>query len=123
MVGIIRIDCFPNFKRTIGIVYWVTYFGLVVQDCLEAILHYTEIAFTAESSIEEQLQSIKAVAVYCLIAIIILPLAFRNVQEIYRVCLIQKRFTPQCPHCRQREWKRRNLKRMLDVGHTWLHSM
>ena len=64
MVGVIRIDCFPNFKRTIGIVYWVTYFGLVVQDCLEAILHYTEIVFTAESSIEEQLQSIKACLLY-----------------------------------------------------------
>ena len=73
MVDIIRIDRFPDFERTIGIVYWVTYFSLVVQDCLEAILHYTEIAFIAESSIEEQLQSIKAVAVYCLIAIIILP--------------------------------------------------
>ena len=40
-----------------------------------------------------------------------------------RACLIQKRIAPKCSHCKQREWKRKNLKRILDVAHPWLQSI
>ena len=42
---------------------------------------------------------------------------------MYKACLIQKGIVPKCSHCEQREWKRKNLKRILDVGHAWLQSI
>ena len=111
------------FGHVLGLTYWITCFSLITQDCIESILYYTRIALSTESSVEEQIQSIKVMVIYCIIAVVVLPLTFVNAQCMYRACLIQKRIVLKCSHCKQREWKRKNLKRILDAGHAWLQSM
>ena len=111
------------FRHVLDLTYWITCFSLITQDCTESILYYARIALCTESSVEEKIQSIKVVVVYCIIAVVVLRLTFINAQCMYRACLIQKGIVPKYSHFKQREWKRKNLKRILDVGHAWLQSM
>ena len=111
------------FGCVLSLTYWITCFSVIAQDCIESVLYYARIALYTESSVEEQIQSIKVVVTYCIIAVVVLPLTFTNAQCMYRACLIQKGILPKCSHCKQREWKRKNQKRILDVGHAWLQSM
>ena len=122
MVDINLVNCLL-FGCVLGLIYWITCFSLITQDCIESILYYARIALYTESSVEEQIQSIKVVVIHCIIAVVVLPLTFTNAQCMYKACLIQKGIVPKCSHCKQREWKRKNLKRILDVGHAWLQSM
>ena len=111
------------FGCVLSLTYWITCFSVIAQDCIESVLFYVRIALYTESSVEEQIQSIKVVVIYCIIAVVVLPLTFTNAQCMYRACLIQKGILPKCSHCKQKEWKRKNLKRILDVGHAWLQSL
>ena len=111
------------FGHVLGLTYWITSFSFITQDCIESILYYARIALCTGSSVEEQIQSIEVVMIFCIIAVIALPITFMNTQCMYRACLIQKKIVPKCSHCKQREWKRKNLKRILDVGHAWLQNM
>ena len=122
MVNTTLVNCLL-FRLVLGLTYWMTCFSLITQDCIESILYYARIAQYTESSVEGQIQSIKVVVIYCIIAVVVLPLTFINAQCMYRACLIQRGIVPKCSHCKQREWKRKNLKRTLDVGHVWLQSM
>ena len=111
------------FRRVLGVNYWTTCFSLITQDCIESILYYARIALCTESSVKEQIQNKKVVVIYCIIAVVVLPLTFTNAQCMYKACLIQKGIVPKCSHCEQWERKRKNLKKILDVGHAWLQSM
>ena len=111
------------FGCLLSLTYWVTCFSVTTQDCIESVLYYARIALYTESSVEEQIQSIIIMVIHWIIAVVVLPLTFTNAQCMYRACLIQKRILPKCSHCKQREWKRKNLKRILDVEHAWLQSM
>ena len=111
------------FGHVSGLTYWTTCFSLITQDCIESILYYARIALCTESSVKEQIQNIKVAVIYCIIAVVVLPLTFTNAQCMYKACLIQKGIVSKCSHCKQREWKRENLKRTLDVGHACLQSM
>ena len=114
---------FLPFGCVLSLTYWITCFSVIAQDCIESVLYFVRIALYTESSIEEQIQSIKVVVVYYIIAVVVLPLTFINAQCMYKTCLIQEEILPKCSHCKQREWKRKNLKRILDVGHAWLQNM
>ena len=107
----------------LSLTYWITCFSVIAQDCIESVLYFARIALYTESSVEEQIQSVEVVVIYCIIAVVVLPLTFTNAQCMYKACLIQKGILPKYSHCKQREWKRKNLKRILDVGHAWLQSM
>ena len=122
MVDINIVNCLL-FGHVLSLTYWITCFSVIAQDCIESVLYYARIALYTESSVEEQIQSIKVVVIYCIKAVVVLLLTFINAQCMYKACLIQKRIVPKCSHCQQREWKRKNLKRVLDVGHAWLQSM
>ena len=111
------------FGHVLSLTYWITCFSFITQDCIESALYYARIALYTESSVEEQIQSIRVVVIYCIIAVVVLPLTFANAQYMYRACLIQKRILPKCSHCKPKEWKRKTLKRILDVEHAWLQSM
>ena len=111
------------FGRVLSLAYWITCFSVITQACIESILYYARIGLYTESSVKEQIQSIKVVVIYCIIAVVVLPLTFTNAQCMHKACLIQKGIVLKCCHCKQREWKRKNLKRILDVGHAWLQSM
>ena len=111
------------FGHVLGLTFWITCFSLITQDCIESILYYARIALSTGSSVEEQMPSVRVVVIYCIIAVVVLPLTFVNAQCVYRACLIQKRIAHKCSHCKQREWRKMNLKRILDVGHAWLQSM
>ena len=69
------------------------------------------IALYTESSVKEHFQNIEVVVIYCIMAVVVLPLTFTNAQCMYRACLIQKGILPKCSHCKQKEWKRKNLKK------------
>ena len=122
MVDTNLVNYLPS-RCVLALTYWKTCFSLITQDCIESILYYARISLCTESSAEEQIQSIKVVVVYCMIAVVVLPLTFMNTQCMHCACLIQKRILPICSHCKQREWRRKNLKSILDVGHVWLQSM
>ena len=111
------------FGYVLSLTYWITCFSVIAQDCIESVLYYARIALYTESSVEEEIQSIKVVVIYCIIAVVVLSITFTNAQCIYRACQIQKGILPKCSHCKQKEWKRKKLKRILDVGHAWLQSM
>ena len=121
MVDINIVNCLL-FGHVLSLTYWITYFSDTAQDCIESVLYYARIALYT-IIVEGQIQSIKVVVIYCLIAVVVLPLTFTNAQCMYRACLIQKGILPKCSHCKQKEWKRKNLKRILDVGRAWLQSM
>ena len=122
MVDINIVNCLL-FGCLLSLTYWITCFSVIAQDCIESLLYYARIALYTGSSVKEQIQSIKVVVIYCILAVVVLPLTFTNAQCMYKTCLIQKGIVPKCSHCKQREWKRKNLKRILDVGHAWLQSM
>ena len=122
MVDIDIVNCLL-FGHVLSLIYWITCFSVITQDCTESVLYYAMIALYAESSVQKQIQSIKVVVIYCIIAVVVLPLTFTNAQCMYKACLIQKRILPKCSHCKQREWKRKNLKRILNVGYAWLQNM
>ena len=122
MVDTNLVNCLP-FRHVLDLTYWITCFSLITQDCIESILYYARIALCTESSVEKQIQSVEVVVIYCIIAVVVLPLTFINTQCMYRACLTQKGIVPKCSHCKQREWKTKNLKRALDVGHAWLQSI
>ena len=100
MVDTSLVNCLL-FGCVLGLTYWITCFSLITQDCIESILYYARIALCTES--EEQIQSIKVVVIYCIIAVVVLPLTFINAQGTCRACLIQKGIVPKCSHCKQRE--------------------
>ena len=116
MVDIDIVNCLL-FGCVLNLIYWITCFSVITQDCIESVLYYARIALYNESSVKKQIQSIKVVAIYYIIAVVVLPLIFTNAQCMYKACLIQKRILPKCSHCTQKEWKRKNLKRLLNVGH------
>ena len=122
MVDIDIVNCL-FFGCVLSLIYWITYFSIITQDCVESVLYCARIALYTESSVEEQIQSTKVVLIYYIIAVVVLPLTFTNTQCMYKACLIQKRIFPKCSYCKQKEWKRNNLKRILDVGPAWLQSM
>ena len=109
------------FGHVLSLIYWITCFTVITQDSIESVLYYARIALYTESSVKKQIQSIKVVVIYCIIAVVVLLLTFINAQCMYKACLI--RILPKCSHCKQKEWKRKNLKRILDVRHAWLQSM
>ena len=122
MVDINIVDCLL-FGHVLSLTYWMTCFSVIAQDCIESVLYYARIALYTESSVKEQVQNIEVVVIYCIVAVVVLPITFTNAQCMYRACLIQKGILPKCSHCQQKEWKRKNLKRILDVGHAWLQSI
>ena len=93
------------FGHVLSLTYWITCFSVIAQDCIESVLYYARIALYTESSVEEQIQSIKLVVIYCIIAVVVLPLTSTDAQCMYKACLIQKGVVPKCSHCEQREWK------------------
>ena len=111
MVGINIVNCLL-FGCVLSRTYWITCFSVIAQDCIESVLYYARISLYTESSVEEQIQSIKVVVIYCIIAVVVLPLTFTSAQCMYKACLIQKGIVPKFFHCEQREWKRKNLKRI-----------
>ena len=74
------------FGCVLSLIYWITCFSVIAQECIESVLYYARIALYTESSVEEQIQSIKVVVIYCIIAVVVLPLTFTNAQ--YKTCLI-----------------------------------
>ena len=98
------------FWHVLSLTYWITCFSVIAQDCVESVLYYARIALYTESSVEEQIQSIKVEVIYCIVAVVVLPLTFTNAQCMYKACLTQKRIFPKCSHCKQRKWKIKNLK-------------
>ena len=122
MVDIDIVNCLL-FGRVLSLIYWITYFSIITQDCVESVLYYARTALYTESNVEEQIHSIKVVLNYCIIAVVVPPLTFTSTQCMYKACLIQKGIYPKCSYCKQKEWKRKNLQRILDVGPVWLQNM
>ena len=71
------------FGHVLDLTYWITCFSLSTQDCIESILYYTKITLSTGSSVEEQIQSIRVVVIYCIIAVVVLHLSF----VIHSVCV------------------------------------
>ena len=83
----INIVNFLLFGCVLSLTYWIMCFGVIAQDCAESVLYYARIALYTESSVEEQIQSIKVVMIYCMVAVVVLPLTFINAQYMYKACL------------------------------------
>ena len=73
------------FGHVLSLIYWTTCFSVIAQDCIESVLYFARIALYTESSVEEQTQSVKVVVIYCIIAVVVLPLTFANAQCMYKI--------------------------------------
>ena len=95
---------------------------IVIPDCTEAIAFYTKIVTAAHVGVEEQIQSLKSVAVYVLLAAVVISVALLKIWFRTEIDLLCKRGSCLCNKCQRKEWEREIQKGLLVTEHRWLHK-
>ena len=108
MVDINIMNCLL-FGHVLSLTYWITCFSDTAQDYIESVLYYARIALYT-ISVEGQIQSIKVVVIYCLIAVVVLPLTFTNAQCMYRAVWFRKEYSPNAPIVSKKNGKERTWR-------------
>ena len=109
----------------VGFILCMLYDGvalIVMPDCTEAIAFYTKIVTAAHVGVEGQIQSLKSVVVYVLLAAVVISVTLLKFWFRTEVDLLCKRGSCLCNKCQGKEQEREIWKELLISEHKWLHK-
>ena len=92
--------------RLVGLILCILYNGvalIIIPDCTEAIAFYTKIVTAAHVGVEGQIQCLKSVVVYVLLAAIVIGVALLKIWFRTEVDLLCKRGSCLCNKYQRKE--------------------
>ena len=94
----------------------------VIPECAEAIAFHLRIATTAYVSADEQIGSLKSVAAYALLVIVIVGITLIRCGIQVEPYLLCQEKTALCGKCRRKECEREIQKGLSQSEQNWLHG-
>ena len=94
----------------------------VIPECAEAIAFHLRIATTAYVSADEQIRSLKSVAAYALLVIVIVGITLIRCGVQVEPYLLCQEKTTLCGKCWRRECEREIQKGLSQTECNWLHG-
>ena len=95
---------------------------IVILDCTEAVAFYAKIVTAAHVDVEEQIQNLKSVVVYIILAAVVINITLLKFWNRAEVNLLHKEESCSCSRCQRKEQKKEILKGLLISEHIWLHK-
>ena len=95
---------------------------IVIPDCIEAIAFYIKIVTAAHVGVEGQIQSLKSVVVYVLLAVVVTGVTLLKFRLRTEVDFLHKRERCLCNKCQRKQREREIWKGLLIPEYKWLHK-
>ena len=95
---------------------------IIIPDCIEAIAFYAKIVTAAHVGVEGQIQSLKSVVIYVLLAAVVISVTLLRIWFRTEIDLSCKRGSCLCNTYQRKEWEREIWKGLLISEHKWLHK-
>ena len=95
---------------------------LVIPDCIEAITYYAKIVAAAHIGVGEQIQSLKSVVAYALLALVVIKVTLLRFWVRTEEDLLCNGESCLCKKCLRKEQEKEILKGLLVSEQLWLHK-